>query len=77
MTIDVFGWLRRKACEAVLGGVADAAKQLAPGDDPPADLDGLRQLLARTDVRALAAKDEPAENTKGEAEPGATRRKGR
>ncbi len=74
MTIDVFGWLRRKACEAVLGGVADAARQLAPGDDPPADLDGLRQLLARTDVRALAATGERAEGMKEEAEPAARRK---
>lgn len=57
--IDIFGWLRKKARDAVLGGIADAVQEVAPGD-APADLDGLRALLARSDVKALAAADSTA-----------------
>ena len=56
--IDVFGWLRKKARDAVLGGIADAVQEVAPGDAPP-DLDGLRALLARADLKALAADPDP------------------
>jgi len=55
MTIDVFGWLRRKAHDAVIGGIADAMQEIAPGESAPADLDGLRRMLATADVKALAA----------------------
>ncbi|VTT97605.1 unnamed protein product [Gemmataceae bacterium] len=66
---DVFGWLRKKARDAVLGGIADAVQEVAPGD-APADLDGLRALLARTDARALAPATDPAP----EPEPAARRK---
>ncbi len=69
---NVFGYLRKAARDAVLGGVADALTDLAPAD-PPADLDRLRALLAG-EAKALAAADPtPA----GEAEPatGGKRRK--
>jgi hypothetical protein len=56
---DIFGWLRKKAHDAVIGGIADAVQEVAPGD-APADLDGLRALLARTDVGALASAGDPA-----------------
>ncbi|WP_439625958.1 hypothetical protein [Gemmata sp.] len=70
---DVFGWLRRKAHDAVIGGIADAVQEVAPGDAAPADLDGLRALLARADVRALAAAaSEPA--AAPEPEPAAKRK---
>lgn len=59
--IDVFGWLRRKAKDAVLGGIADAVDQVAAGDGP-ADLDRLRVLLAAPEPKALPAaeSEEPA-----------------
>jgi hypothetical protein len=62
---DVFGWLRRKAHDAVLGGIADAvAKVAAQGETPPADLDGLRAMLATADVKTIAAAtSEPAATT--------------
>ncbi len=55
MTIDVFGWLRRKAHDAVLGGISDAVQEIAPGESAPADLEGLRRVLAMADVKALTA----------------------
>ena len=57
---DVFGWLRRKAKDAVLGGVADAVEQVAAGDGPP-DLEKLRAILATAEVKALP----PAEEESG------------
>lgn len=67
--IDIFGWLRRKAHDAVLGGIADAVQEIAPGDAPP-DLAGLRALLAGADLKALTA-GAPAE---AEVEPAAKRK---
>jgi len=61
MTIDVFGWLRRKAHEAVIGGISDAVQEIAPGESAPADLDGLRRLLAVADVKALTTAIETPE----------------
>lgn len=52
---DVFGWLRRKAKDAVLGGIADAVDQVSAGDGP-ADLDKLRAILAAgPEAKALPA----------------------
>lgn len=52
--LDVFGWLRRKAKDAVLGGIADAVEHVAAGDGP-ADLDRLRALLAAPEAKVLPA----------------------
>ena len=64
MTFSLFGWLRRKAAEAVIGGVGDGLRAITPeGDEPPASLDELRGMLAAAvQPRALppAAEDEPA-----------------
>jgi hypothetical protein len=62
--LDFFGWLRRKARDAVLGGIGDAAEQVAAGDVP--DLEKLRSLLAEP-PKALAAApdDEPKTRRKG------------
>jgi hypothetical protein len=57
-----FAYLRRKAAEAVVGGVSDGLRAVAPeGEDPPPDLDSLRAMLAQAaQPRALAAApDEP------------------
>ncbi len=56
---DVFGWLRRKSREAVLGGIGDAVEQVAAGDSP--DLEKLRALLAPPLVALppVASDDEP------------------
>ena len=58
--MNPFVWIRRKAAEAVALGVADGMRSIAPaGEEPPADLDGLRQLVAvSVDVKAIEA---PAE----------------
>ncbi len=64
MGIDIFGWLRRKAHDAVIGGIADAVQEVAPGESAPADLEGLRRLLATAAVKALAA-PEATEETAG------------
>ncbi len=61
--LDVFGYLRRKAHDAVLGGIADAVQKVAPGESAPTDLDGLRAMLAMTDVKAIAGPSgEPVES---------------
>ena len=45
--MNPFGWLRRKAAEAVALGVADGLAAVTPdGDDAPPDLAILRQLAA-------------------------------
>lgn len=51
---DVFGWIRRKAHDAVIGGISDAVQEIAPGESAPTDLAGLRALLAATEVKAIA-----------------------
>lgn len=60
---DVFGWLRRKAAEAVIGGVADGVKAITPeGETPPTDLGDLRALLAASVApKALPAAEVDAE----------------
>lgn len=59
--MNPFLWLRRKAAEAVALGVADGMRAVTPdGEDPPTDLDALRQLVAAgSDAKALAAGAEP------------------
>jgi hypothetical protein len=42
---NVFGYLRSQAKAAVLGGISDALAEVAT-DEQPADLDGLRKMLA-------------------------------
>lgn len=68
--LDLFGWLRRRVKDSVLGGIADAVQEVAPGEQAPADLEGLRRLVAATDVKALAAaaeeeEDEPKRKARG------------
>lgn len=55
--MNPFHWIRRKAAEAVALGVADGMRAVAPaGEEPPADLDGLRQLVAGSmDLKAIAS----------------------
>lgn len=67
MGMDIFGWIRRKAHDAVMGGISDAMLEIAPGESPPANLDGLRAMLAATDVKAIAAptEEEPAKKARG------------
>jgi hypothetical protein len=61
VVFDLFGWLRRKAREAVLGGIADAVQEVAVGEAAGgADLEKLRAILAATgggvaEVKALPA----------------------
>lgn len=67
---DIFGWIRRKTREAVLGGIADAVQEVAPGEQAPADLEGLRRLVAAVDVKALPTiaeeeEDEPKRKARG------------
>lgn len=46
---DLFGWLRRRAAEAVVNGVGDALKAVTPeGETPPTDLSELRAMLAES-----------------------------
>lgn len=61
---DLFGWLRRKAAEAVIGGVADGVKAITPeGETPPTDLGELRALLAESVTpKALPAAEPEAED---------------
>jgi hypothetical protein len=54
----VFGWLRERAKNAVLGGVADAVEQLNSGEEPVANLDRLRALLAAPQPAGDEAADE-------------------
>lgn len=61
--MNPFIWLRRKAAEAVALGVADGMRAVAPaGEEPPADMDGLRQLVAGSmDLKVIAAPTVEAE----------------
>jgi hypothetical protein len=45
---NFFSWLRRRTCDAILGGAADALQQLDAGEaaDPAEALAVLRQRLA-------------------------------
>ncbi len=57
--MNPFSWLRRKAAEAVALGVSDGLAAVTPeGEDPPADLAGLRQLAAAHVPKALPAASE-------------------
>ena len=59
-----FAFLRRKVAEAVILGTADGLKAVLPdeGEQPPTDLDGLRQLLATAaEPKALSAKSDDEE----------------
>lgn len=60
--LDIFGWLRRKAHDAVLGGIADAVHEVAAGE--PADLERLRSLLAAPEAKAALPAAEPEEPAK-------------
>jgi len=53
--MNPFNWLRRKAAESVVNGIADALQAVTPeGEAPPADLNELRELLASaTEMKAL------------------------
>ena len=70
---DVFGWIKRKAAEAVVQGVADGVKAIAPeGEQPPADLADLRAMLAASVAApakalpaAAVAELEPAAESSG------------
>jgi hypothetical protein len=66
---DVFGWIKRKAAEAVVQGVADGVKAITPeGEQPPADLGELRAMLAASVGGAAgAAKALPAAAVAGVA----------
>lgn len=59
--INPFSWLRRQAAESVVLGISDGLRAVAPeGQEPPASIDDLRQLLAESaQPKALpAAKDD-------------------
>lgn len=72
--MNPFHWIRRKAAEAVALGVADGMRAVAPaGEEPPADLDALRQLVgASVDLKAIEA---PKAEADPEPEPAAKRRR--
>lgn len=57
---DPFSWLRRKAAEAVMGGVGDALRAITPeGETPPTDLGDLRAMLAASvEPKALPAAED-------------------
>lgn len=44
--IDVFGWIRRKAAESVVNGVADGLRAVTPEGEEVPDIAELRALLA-------------------------------
>jgi hypothetical protein len=68
MGFDVFGWIKRKAAEAVVQGVADGVKAITPeGEQPPADLGELRAMLAASVGTAVPAKALPAAAVAGVA----------
>jgi len=60
---DLFGYLRRKAAEAVVGGVGDALRAVTPeGEVPPTDLGELRAMLAASvEPKALPAAEPEAD----------------
>jgi hypothetical protein len=64
---DLFGWLRRKAREAVLGGISDAVSEVSTGDTP--DLERLRALLAGSEKVLPPAAATVVTDAKEEAEP--------
>lgn len=69
---DLFGWIKRRAAEAVVQGVADGVKAITPeGEQPPTDLAELRALLAES----VTPKALPAAEPDAEPEAPAKRRK--
>lgn len=57
--MNPLNWLRRKAAEAVVLGVADGLAAVTPDGEAPADLDGLRKLAAEAAApKALPAGEE-------------------
>jgi hypothetical protein len=60
---NFFSWLRRRTCDAILGGAADALQQLDPGEaaDPAEALAVLRTRLALPALKP----DSPAEQAEG------------
>jgi hypothetical protein len=71
MSFDIFGWLRRRVAESVVGGVSDGMKAIVPEGEPvPADIGELRAMLA-----AAAAPKQLATAKDDEDETPAKRRK--
>jgi len=61
---DMFGWLRRKAAEAVVGGVTDGLRLVAPESEPVPNLDDLRKQLAESfGPKSLPPASEEVEET--------------
>jgi hypothetical protein len=60
---NFFSWLRRRTCDAILGGAADALRQLDAGEatDPAEALAVLRQRLTLPAPQAAG----PAEQAEG------------
>ena len=61
--LNPFGWIRKMAAEAVVAGVGDGLRAVAPEGEQPADLAELRAMLAAAVApRQLPAApdDEPA-----------------
>lgn len=71
---NVFGFLRRQARDAVLGGVSDALAEVAT-DEKPADLDGLRKMLADAGSGTRALPAAKADGDEAEPEPTGRRKK--
>lgn len=58
--ISPFAWIRQQAASAVMNGIADACQAVTPpGEQPPADLAQLRQLVAARLVPALPPAPQP------------------
>lgn len=62
--MNPFGWIRRKAAEAVALGVADGLAAVSEGEIAP-DLAGLRQLAAGSVTPKELPAPETAERQKG------------
>ncbi len=64
MNLNPFHWLRTQAAKALVAGVADGMRAITPdGEDPPANLDELRALLASAaEPKQLAAHGEGEED---------------
>ena len=54
MLVTLWSWIRRRTCEAIMAGAADALAQL-DGDGPDGTADAAAGLLAR--LRALPSPD--------------------
>ena len=64
--MNPFTWIRRKAAEAFVQGLADGAAAVTPeGESPPSTPEELRTMLAASMPKALAApKEDEAANRK-------------